>query len=122
MLIPKSNEVRKPTKTISGITPVAVMLPPRKCDHGTCIYCPNLDVPQSYTPKSPVVMRASRVNYNAEKQVKATLEAFKAMNHPTDKIELIIMGRYRLRNSSRSGIVGMNTHSPILFNTRNATY
>ena len=92
MLTPNKDEIRKPTKTISGITPVAVMLPPRKCKHGACLYCPNLNVPQSYTPKSPVVMRAMRVNYDAYKQVKSRLEAFKAMNHRTDKIELIIMG------------------------------
>ncbi len=89
---PELGEIRKPTKTISGITPVAVMLPPRKCNHGRCVYCPNLDVPQSYTPKSPVVMRAREVNYDAYKQVRNRLKAFQAMNHPTDKIELIIMG------------------------------
>jgi len=92
MLKPMKNEVRKPTKTISGITPVAVMLPPRACKHGTCLYCPSLDVPQSYTPKSPVVMRASEVNYDSYKQVQARIKAFQVMNHPTDKIELIIMG------------------------------
>jgi elongator complex protein 3 len=92
MIKPKINEIRKPTKTISGITPVAVMLPPRKCNHGMCTYCPNLGVPQSYTPKSPVVMRAMRVNYDSYKQVKSRIEAFEIMNHPTDKIELIIMG------------------------------
>ena len=92
MIKPKPNEIRKPTKTISGITPVAIMLPPRKCKHGSCIYCPNLDVPQSYTPQSPVVMRAMRVDYDAYKQIKARIKAFKAMNHPTEKIEIIIMG------------------------------
>jgi len=92
MLIPKPGEIRKPTKTISGITPVAVMLPPRKCEHGCCVYCPNLNVPQSYTPKSPVVLRASSVNYDSYKQVVGRLKAFKAMNHPTEKIEIIIMG------------------------------
>ncbi len=92
MLKPKKNEVRKPTRTISGITPVAVMLPPRKCKHGACLYCPNLKVPQSYTPKSPVVMRASDVNYDAYEQVVNRLKAFRAMNHPTEKVELIIMG------------------------------
>lgn len=86
------NEVRKPTKTISGITPVAVMLPSRKCSHGTCTYCPSLNVPQSYTPKSPVVLRASAVKYDAYKQVAGRLKSFSLMNHPTDKIELIIMG------------------------------
>ncbi|MFH1918078.1 MAG: tRNA uridine(34) 5-carboxymethylaminomethyl modification radical SAM/GNAT enzyme Elp3, partial [Nanoarchaeota archaeon] len=92
MFKPKKGEVRKPTKTISGITPVAVMLPPRKCNHGMCIYCPNMDVPQSYTPKSPVVMRAMRVNYDSYKQVRARIKAFEVMNHPTEKVELIIMG------------------------------
>ena len=89
---PGKNEVRKPTKTVSGITPVAIMLPPRRCDHGECIYCPNLDVPQSYTPKSPVVMRASRLDYKSKEQVEARLKAFQAMHHPTDKVEIIIMG------------------------------
>jgi elongator complex protein 3 len=92
MLKPLKNEVRKPTKTISGITPVAVMLPPKTCKHGICLYCPSLDVPQSYTPKSPVVMRAAEVGYDAYEQVKARIKAFQAMHHPTEKIELIIMG------------------------------
>ena len=89
---PTINEIRKPTKTISGITPVAIMLPPRKCAHGSCLYCPDLNVPQSYTPKSPVVMRASALKYDSYEQVKARLKAFEAMHHPTEKIELIIMG------------------------------
>lgn len=92
MKAPQNNEVRKPTKTLSGITPVAVMLPPRKCKHGNCIYCPSLNVPQSYTPKSPVVMRARELDYDAYKQVIARIGAFKAMNHPIEKIEIIVMG------------------------------
>lgn len=89
---PLLNEVRKPTKTLSGITPVAVMLPPRKCKHGVCVFCPSLDVPQSYTPKSPVVLRARELNYDSYKQVRARLKAFEVMNHPTEKVEIIIMG------------------------------
>jgi len=85
MLKPLKDEIRKPTKTISGITPVAVMLPPKPCNHGTCLYCPSLNVPQSYTPKSPVVMRAMQVNYDAYKQVQARIKAFEVMHHPTQK-------------------------------------
>ncbi len=92
MLKPNKDEVRKPTKTISGITPVAVMLPPRPCKHGACLYCPSFNVTQSYTPKSPVVMRALQVDYSGHKQVKARIKAFEAMHHPTEKIELIVMG------------------------------
>jgi len=88
----KRGEIRKPAKTLAGVTPIAVMLPPRKCKHGTCVYCPSLQVPQSYTPLSPAVMRARLLNYSPYKQVLARLKAFKKMNHPTEKIELIIMG------------------------------
>ncbi|MCX6748531.1 MAG: tRNA uridine(34) 5-carboxymethylaminomethyl modification radical SAM/GNAT enzyme Elp3 [Candidatus Pacearchaeota archaeon] len=92
MLLPKSNEVRKPSKTMAGVTPIAVMCKPRKCKHGTCLYCPSLEVPQSYTPLSPPVIRAIRLEYSPLEQVKSRLKAFNLMNHPTNKIELIIMG------------------------------
>jgi elongator complex protein 3 len=84
--------MRKPTRTISGVVPLAVMLPPRKCDHGACIYCPTLNAPQSYTPLSPAVMRAASLEYDPKRQVLTRLNSFKEMKHPTDKIELIIMG------------------------------
>lgn len=100
---------KKPTKTISGVTPLAVMLPPRPCDHGTCLYCPTFHsskaatghrppatdfagAPQSYTPQSPAVIRARECGYDPAKQIKARLKSFEYMNHPTEKIELIIMG------------------------------
>jgi len=93
MLPPKNkNEIRKPSKTLAGVTPIAVMTYPKKCKHGTCLYCPSLNVPQSYTPKSPPVLRAEMLKYNAEKQVESRLTAFQVMHHPTDKIELIVMG------------------------------
>jgi len=82
----------KPTKTISGVAPLAVMLPPRKCDHGTCLYCPSLNAPQSYTPESPAVLRAKQCEYDPVKQIKVRLKTLESMGHPTDKIELIIMG------------------------------
>jgi len=92
MKLPTSNEIRKPSKTLAGVTPIAVMVYPRKCNHGTCLYCPSLEVPQSYTPLSPPVIRARMLNYSPYEQVKSRLKAFKLMNHPTDKIEMIIMG------------------------------
>ncbi len=92
MKLPLKNEVRKPSKTLAGVTPIAVMCKPQKCKHGTCLYCPSLDVPQSYTPKSPPVLRAERLKYDPLMQVQSRLTAFKLMNHPIDKIELIVMG------------------------------
>ncbi len=84
--------MKKPTRTISGVSPIAVVVEPRKCPHGTCIYCPSLGVPQSYTPESPAIMRARMLNYDPYNQVKARLKAFMAMGHSTNKVELIVMG------------------------------
>jgi len=85
--------VKKPVRTISGVTPLTVVLEPRKCDHGTCIYCPGGDkVPQSYTNKSPAIMRALALSFNPYEQVLNRLKVLKKMNHPVEKIELIILG------------------------------
>jgi len=84
--------LKKPTKTISGVAPVAVMIPPRKCDHGTCIYCPSLNVPQSYTPESPAVLRARKLEYDPYQQVRERIKMLEEMGHKVNKIELIIMG------------------------------
>ena len=85
--------VKKPVRTISGVTPLTVVVKPRKCNHGTCIYCPGGDkTPQSYTDKSPAIMRASGLGYDAKSQVENRLKTLKLMNHPTDKIEIIILG------------------------------
>ena len=84
--------MRKFARTISGVTPVAVMTLPLPCP-GSCLYCPTYaDSPQSYTPESPAVLRGKRYDYDAGEQVKARIRILEDMGHPTDKIELIIMG------------------------------
>ncbi len=84
--------MKKFARTISGVTPVAVMTQPMKCP-GQCIYCPTYPAtPQSYTPESPAVLRAKQCDYDAQKQVRLRLKILSEMGHPTDKIELIIMG------------------------------
>jgi elongator complex protein 3 len=84
--------MRKFARTISGVTPLAVMTMPLSCP-GRCLYCPTYaDTPQSYTPESPAVLRAKRCDYDARQQVALRLQTFTEMGHPTDKIELIIMG------------------------------
>ena len=85
--------IKKPVRSKSGITPLTVVLKPRKCDHGTCIYCPGGEyVPQSYTDKSPAIMRAMSLKYDVREQVRVRLRVLEDMGHPTEKIELIIIG------------------------------
>lgn len=84
--------MRKISRTISGVTPVAVMAQPVGCP-GECIYCPTYpDAPKSYTPESPAVLRARKCNYEPRRQVEERLRILSAMGHPVDKVELIIMG------------------------------
>src|SRR3972149_9222408 len=88
-----ANHVKKPTRSISGITPLTVVLKPRKCEHGTCIFCPGGDyVPQSYTDKSPAIMRALALKFDPYEQTMNRLNVLNKMGHPTDKIELILLG------------------------------
>lgn len=84
--------VRKLSRTISGVTPVAVMTRPAPCP-GNCVYCPSFSVtPRSYTPESPAVIRARAADYNPVRQIEVRLKTLAEMGHPTDKVELIIMG------------------------------
>ncbi len=84
--------MKKSTRTISGVTPVAVMTRPWECP-GECIYCPTFPAtPQSYTPESPAVLRGNNCDYNARAQIGMRLKAFGKMGHPTNKVELIVMG------------------------------
>ncbi len=65
---------------------------PMKCP-GQCLYCPTYsNTPQSYTPESPAVLRARKCDYDARQQVKLRLRILSEMGHPTDKVELIVMG------------------------------
>lgn len=84
--------VKKISRTISGVTPVAVMVRPIPCP-GSCVFCPTyIEAPKSYTPESPAVLRALACDFDPYKQVQLRLGAFSRMGHPADKVELIIMG------------------------------
>ncbi|WP_455393120.1 tRNA uridine(34) 5-carboxymethylaminomethyl modification radical SAM/GNAT enzyme Elp3 [[Eubacterium] cellulosolvens] len=85
----------KPMRTISGVAPVAVMTSPEKCPHGTCGYCPggvDQGSAQSYTGFEPASLRAGSFDFDPYLQTKSRLEQLAAIGHPTDKIDLIIMG------------------------------
>ena len=84
--------MKKITRTISGVTPVAVMAKPFPCP-GKCVYCPSsVEAPKSYTAESPAVLRAIKCDFDARKQVELRLGTLADMGHALDKVELIIMG------------------------------
>ena len=83
----------KPTRTISGVAPVAVLTRPHPCT-GTCIFCPDLPgiMPTSYLPNEPGARRAAQLDFDPYRQTERRIHALMNIGHTTDKIELIILG------------------------------
>ena len=73
----------KPTRTLSGVTPVSIMSKPANCpSQAKCIYCPGGinsvfgNTPKSYPGNSPGIIRAIRNNYDPYLQVFNRLEHY----------------------------------------------
>jgi elongator complex protein 3 len=82
----------KPVRTLSGVTTVTVLTKPYPCP-GKCIFCPtDVRMPKSYLPDEPGAMRALHHEFDPFEQTAARLEALEAIGHPTDKVELLILG------------------------------
>lgn len=82
----------KPVRTLSGVTTVTVLTKPYPCP-GKCIFCPDdARMPKSYLPDEPGAMRGWQNEFDPFRQVASRLEALENTGHPTDKIELLILG------------------------------
>ncbi|MFB6156550.1 MAG: tRNA uridine(34) 5-carboxymethylaminomethyl modification radical SAM/GNAT enzyme Elp3 [Haloferacaceae archaeon] len=88
---------RKPVRTASGVSPVAIMTSPHTCPHGRCLYCPGgpaseFPSAQSYTGHEPAAARGKQNDYDPYGQVRLRLEQLRKIGHPVDKVHLILMG------------------------------
>ncbi len=82
----------KPRRTLSGVTVVTTLTKPYPCP-GKCIFCPDdVRMPKSYLPDEPGAMRALHHDFDPYEQVIARLDALRSVGHPTDKIELLVLG------------------------------
>lgn len=82
----------KPMRTLSGVTTVTVLTKPYPCP-GKCIFCPtDVRMPKSYLPDEPGAMRGLEHDFDPYAQVKSRIRALEILGHPTDKIELLILG------------------------------
>jgi len=119
----------KPTRSLSGVSVIAIMSKPHKCPHGKCMICPGgIDspfgrMPQSYTGKEPATRRAIRNNYDPYLQVINRLEQYIASGHMPEKIELITMGGTFISTAKKYrddfimySFKAMNDFSRIFFN------
>ena len=82
----------KPMRTLSGVTTVTVLTKPYPCP-GKCIFCPtDVRMPKSYLPDEPGAMRGLEHDFDPYAQVRSRIQQLKSVGHPTDKIELLILG------------------------------
>jgi elongator complex protein 3 len=82
----------KPMRTLSGVTTVTVLTKPYQCP-GECLFCPEDELlPKSYIRTEPGAARAFQNHFDPYLQVASRIESYHAIGHPTDKIELLILG------------------------------
>ena len=82
----------KPVRTLSGVTTVTVLTKPYPCP-GKCIFCPtDVRMPKSYVADEPGAMRGLEHDFDPYAQVRSRLQALETLGHPTDKVELLILG------------------------------
>lgn len=82
----------KPMRTLSGVSVVTVLTKPYPCP-GKCVFCPtDVRMPKSYLPDEPGAMRALQNDFDPHDQVRSRLDTLTALGHPTDKIEMLVLG------------------------------
>ncbi len=84
---------KRPMRTMSGVTPIAVMIKPQGSCKWGCIYCPFTGkAAKSYTGEEPAALRARDNDFDSYRQATSRLRQFESCGHPTDKCEVIVMG------------------------------
>ena len=87
--------LKKPIKTASGVSVIALMPKPFACPHGRCTYCPGgieFNSPNSYTGNEPSTLNAIENNYNPKLQITSKIEKLVAFGHDPSKMEIVIVG------------------------------
>ena len=83
---------KRKIRSASGIVAIQVLTKPFRCP-GECIFCPNdPTMPKSYIKSEPGAMRALLNKFDPLKQVYNRLTSLTLSGHPTDKIEMIVLG------------------------------
>ena len=79
-------------RSLSGVSTVTVLTEPYTCP-GNCIFCPDdKELPKSYLREEPGAARAFQNAFDPYLQVQSRLDSYRAIGHPVNKIELLILG------------------------------
>jgi len=84
--------IKRPIRTLSGVAVVSLFTKPYPCP-GKCIFCPTEEgLPKSYLQGEPAAERALKLNFDPFLQVGKRIESLERQGHPTDKIEIRVIG------------------------------
>ncbi len=82
----------RPVRSLSGVVNVSALTKPYDCP-GRCLYCPNEPgIPKSYLSGEPAVERAKKLSFDPYLQIQKRIEVLDMSGHPTDKIEIRLIG------------------------------
>ena len=87
--------LKKPIKTASGVSVIALMPKPFACPHGRCTYCPGgieFNSPNSYTGNEPSTINAIENDYDPKLQITSKIDKLIAFGHDPSKMEIVIVG------------------------------
>ncbi len=83
---------KRKIRSLSGVSVITVLTKPFYCP-GKCVFCPTeAGMPKSYLSNEPGAMRAVLNDFHPVLQTVNRLKSLKHQGHPTDKIELIVLG------------------------------
>lgn len=83
---------KRAIRSLSGVSVISVLTKFWGCP-GKCIYCPtNENLPKSYIPNEPAVMRAELNAFDPVRQVQNRLRSLEITGHTIDKCDVRIIG------------------------------
>lgn len=83
---------KRKIRSLAGVSVITVLTKPFYCP-GKCVFCPTeIGMPKSYLSNEPGAMRAVLNDFDPIKQVTNRLRSLKNQGHPTEKVELIVLG------------------------------
>ncbi|MBT5016131.1 tRNA uridine(34) 5-carboxymethylaminomethyl modification radical SAM/GNAT enzyme Elp3 [Candidatus Peregrinibacteria bacterium] len=83
---------KRKIRSLSGVSVITVLTKPWYCP-GKCVFCPTeKDMPKSYLSNEPGAMRAVLNDFDPTRQIKTRLRSLQNQGHPTDKVEIIVLG------------------------------
>lgn len=83
---------KRPIRSLSGISVISLLTKFWGCP-GKCVFCPTFEnLPKSYVPNEPAVMRAEMNAFDPVKQVQNRLKSLESTGHAVSKCDVRVIG------------------------------